>query len=112
MSNYNASDKYDRNIRGYPEELTRPGSSGGNQWFGRTDVASTTVVVSTALVAADSIITLSTQRLGPGTGAEQVPPAFIVGSISPGGNFTLTTAASVGLANSYAVMWEIKNARP
>ena len=112
MSNHNASDKYDRNIRGYPEELTRPGSSSANEWFGRTAVASTTVTVSTALAAADSLITLTGQRLGPGTGAETVPPVWQVGSISPGGHFIITTAASVALANSYTVMWEIKNARP
>jgi hypothetical protein len=110
MSWDDASQKYDRSIRGGPETLVNPRSASGNQWFGRIALTSATVTASTALVNSNSIIALTLLSLT-NANSNAAPFQIAVTSINPGASFSIGAANSSGVG-SYAVMWQLWNPKP
>lgn len=101
----NTTQKFDRIVRG-PVTLTAAGSNTANAYWGLQSVTSHTVVVSTQMVAASSIIRLTTEFF-PGSAS----PIFAVASKNPGNAFSIQ-CASWNLANATVnVGWEIVNPR-
>lgn len=97
--------KFDRLVRG-PETLTSASSLAATPWWGHVTAGSHTVVISTAIVAADSIIRLTSRRLDPG---QARLPVFGVTSINPGNAFSIACASENLAATSMQVAWEIVN---
>jgi len=100
-------------------EVTNPTSTNANQYFGIANVSSDTfgpsVVVSTALAAADSIVFTTIRaaadvRSGTPLRASAAQ-AFLVSCISPGGFFRVEAVNSTACVGSYQVAWMLLNPR-
>lgn len=111
MSRFNPVLKFDRTVRGGAEDLVATGSSAANQFFGLAAVTSNMNVVSTAVVASDSLIFLSLRNNSSVSSNGSDVPMFGVLSVSDGGFFLIGTVGSVSLVGSYTAMWEVKNPR-
>ena len=98
-----------------PPELTNPGSTGANQWFGRAAVSSDTAgvsfVASTQLVGSDSILSITLQAHGQVGSGAFTDMTFVVATISPANFFKAQTANSVAAVGSFTAMWVLFNPR-
>jgi hypothetical protein len=118
MSKYNATLGYDRAVVGGPIKFTNKNTQAARQYFGRTIVVSDTLgysaVISTNLVAADSLIFVTPEIVTSGTMTFGGAQVFDIATKSPGGFFKLQSFVSPGsafIAGSAFVGWVIFNAK-
>jgi hypothetical protein len=112
MPNYDFKYQVGGVLRGGPEILVDPGSSGTSGWFGSKLVNSATAgafyPISTTRVASDSMFHLGLRFVGGTPSSFGAAPAFAVTSLVAGVGFVLHCVGSTA-ATSFFIDWQLLN---